>query len=158
MWSSVVLEKLFFPQVIKKFLALYVTRSFITAFARALHLSPFWARAIQSKPPILFLKLFSYVFPSTPLSSKWYHSFRFQNQNPAFPSPLSYAIYIPLPYYSPEFITRLVFGNATAVAQWLKCCTTNRKLAGSIPAGFSGFFHWRKILPIALWPWGRLSL
>ena len=28
----------------------------------------------------------------------------------------------------------------TAVAQWLKCCTTNRKVAGSIPVGVSGFF------------------
>jgi len=26
----------------------------------------------------------------------------------------------------------------TAVAQWLRCCATNRKVAGSIPAG--GFF------------------
>jgi len=28
----------------------------------------------------------------------------------------------------------------TAVAQWLRCCATNRKDAGSIPAGVSGFF------------------
>ena len=30
----------------------------------------------------------------------------------------------------------------TAVAQWLRCCFTNRKVAGSIPAGVSviGFF------------------
>jgi len=26
----------------------------------------------------------------------------------------------------------------TAVAQWLRCCATNRKVAGSIPAGFIG--------------------
>jgi len=26
-----------------------------------------------------------------------------------------------------------------AVAQWLRCCATNRKFAGSIPAGVSGF-------------------
>jgi len=37
-------------------------------------------------------------------------------------------------------------------------CTTNRKVAGSIPAGVIGIFHWHKILPIALWLWGRLSL
>ena len=28
----------------------------------------------------------------------------------------------------------------TAVAQWLRCCATNRKVAGSIPAGVNGFF------------------
>jgi len=28
----------------------------------------------------------------------------------------------------------------TAVAQWLRCCTTNRKVVLSIPAGVSGFF------------------
>ena len=31
------------------------------------------------------------------------------------------------------------FGRGTAVAQWLKCCATNHKVAGSIPAGVSGF-------------------
>ena len=29
----------------------------------------------------------------------------------------------------------------TAVAQWLRCCATNRKVVGSIPAGVSGLFH-----------------
>ena len=28
----------------------------------------------------------------------------------------------------------------TAVAQWLRCCVTNRKVAGSISAGVSGIF------------------
>ena len=28
----------------------------------------------------------------------------------------------------------------TTVAQWLRCFATNRKFAGSIPAGVSGFF------------------
>jgi len=27
------------------------------------------------------------------------------------------------------------------VAQWLRCYATNRKVAGSIPAGFIGIFH-----------------
>ena len=32
------------------------------------------------------------------------------------------------------------FIPGTAVAQWLRCCATNRKVAGLIPAGVSGFF------------------
>ena len=34
----------------------------------------------------------------------------------------------------------LLFGLGTAVAQWLRCCATHRKVAGSIPACVSGFF------------------
>ena len=30
----------------------------------------------------------------------------------------------------------------TAVAQWLRCCVTNRKVAGSIPDGVFGIFRW----------------
>ena len=30
--------------------------------------------------------------------------------------------------------------KGTAVAQWLRCCATNRKIACSIPAGVIGFF------------------
>ena len=37
----------------------------------------------------------------------------------------------------------------TAVAQWLRCCATNRKVAGSLP-------DW--CLWIALCPWGRQHL
>jgi len=65
-------------------------------------------------------------------------------------------------------IFTFVFGNTlltcysinmgTAVAQWLRICATNRKVAGSIPVGVIGIFHWHKILQIALWPWSRLSL
>ena len=28
----------------------------------------------------------------------------------------------------------------TAVAQWIRCCATDRNVTGSIPAGVSGFF------------------
>ena len=30
--------------------------------------------------------------------------------------------------------------GGTAVARWLRCCATNRKVAGSIPASVNGFF------------------
>ena len=30
--------------------------------------------------------------------------------------------------------------KGTAVAQWLRCCATNRKVAGWIPASVSGFY------------------
>ena len=36
------------------------------------------------------------------------------------------------------FVTTISIG--TAVAQWLRFSATNRKVAGSIPAGVSGFF------------------
>ena len=29
----------------------------------------------------------------------------------------------------------VIFVTVTAVAQWLRCCATNRKVAGSIPGG-----------------------
>jgi len=45
-----------------------------------------------------------------------------------------------------------------AVAQWLRCCATNWKVAGSIAAGVTEIFCWHKILPIALWPRDWLSL
>jgi len=54
-------------------------------------------------------------------------------------------------------LSRVQCGVGTAVAQWLRCCATNQKVAGSIPDGVIGIFHWHKILPIALWPWSRHS-
>ena len=41
--------------------------------------------------------------------------------------------------HSPPYFTALK-PHLTAVAQRLRCWATNRKVAGSIPAGFSGFF------------------
>jgi len=46
--SRVLLVKLTFSQVVKKFPALYGTRWFINAFTRAHYLSLSWARSIQS--------------------------------------------------------------------------------------------------------------
>ena len=38
-------------------------------------------------------------------------------------------------------ISSFVWHWETAVAQWLMCCVTNRKVAGSIPDGVIGIFH-----------------
>ena len=51
-----------------------------------------------------------------------------------------------------------ILTGGTMVTQWLRCCAANRKVIGLIPAGVTGIFHRHKILPIALWPQGRLSL
>jgi len=70
----------------------------------------------------------------------------------------------------PEFCTPLKQGGpwldtflisqrkSIAVAQWLRCCAINRKVAGSIRVGVIENFHWYKILPIVLWPCGWPSL
>ena len=39
-----------------------------------------------------------------------------------------------------DFCTDFIFWG-TALAQWLRCCATNRKVAGSIPGGVIGIFH-----------------
>ena len=39
-----------------------------------------------------------------------------------------------------EILLVLIQHYYIAVAQWLRCCATNQKVAGSIPAGVSGFF------------------
>jgi len=43
-------------------------------------------------------------------------------------------------YYYYISILCLYNGGGPAVAQWLRCCGTNRKVAASIPVGVSGFF------------------
>jgi len=47
-WCRFLLEKLTGLQLVKKFLALYGTRKFITALTRVRHLSLSWASPIQS--------------------------------------------------------------------------------------------------------------
>ena len=38
----------------------------------------------------------------------------------------------------------VLYDKGTAVAQWLRYCATNRKVAGSIPAGVIGIFIYIK--------------
>ena len=37
-------------------------------------------------------------------------------------------------------VVKVLCYSGTAVAQWLRCCATNRKVAVSIRAGVNGFF------------------
>jgi hypothetical protein len=57
------------------------------------------------------------------------------------------AFSVKLLFCSSEFI--LLFKHSplrqgTALAQWLSYCVTNKKVAGSIPDGVIGIFHWHK--------------
>ena len=48
-----------------------------------------------------------------------------------------------LPVYSVAavlYLQSVLHVMGTAVAQWLRCCATNRKVVASIPAGVIGFF------------------
>ena len=42
--------------------------------------------------------------------------------------------------HSEKLLLQIQLFWGTAVAQWLMCCAKNRKVAGSITAGVSGFF------------------
>ena len=44
-------------------------------------------------------------------------------------------------YKTVMYFRKYIFIVGTAVAQWLRCCATNRKVAGSIPDGVIGMFH-----------------
>ena len=45
---------------------------------------------------------------------------------------------------------RLKVSAGTAVAQWLRCCATNRKVAGSIADGVIGIFHSDRTMALGL--------
>jgi len=50
-WNRILLDKLTSSQWVKKFLAFYGTRRFITAFTSARHLSLSWANSTHLMPP-----------------------------------------------------------------------------------------------------------
>jgi len=51
-----------------------------------------------------------------------------------------YVLFFRFNYISLRF-SSLYMAVETAVAQWLRCCAANRKVAGSIPNGVNGIFH-----------------
>ena len=57
--------------------------------------------------------------------------------------PTGITSYSPPPTLPPSFSFSSSPTNyqGTAVAQWLRYCATNRKVAGSIPDGVIGIFH-----------------
>ena len=94
--SRVFLEKLTGPHLVKKFPPFYGTWKFITLFTRpptCPYLDP-----DQFIPCSLvhFLNVhFNIILPSMPLSSRWYTSLRYPNQNPVCTSPLPHMCYVP---------------------------------------------------------------
>ena len=78
--GAVLLQKLTLPQLVQKFTALYERLNFITAFARARHLSLSWARPIQSSFPYPISWSFVLILPSHLRSFKLSLSLRFRHQ------------------------------------------------------------------------------
>jgi len=67
MWlgSRVFLEKMTGSQLVNKFPTVYWIRKYCTAFTTARHISLFWARSIQSMPPIARLEEPVWYYPPT---------------------------------------------------------------------------------------------
>ena len=55
---------------------------------------------------------------------------------------MCYSLWYNAPTMLPAEYTVTEYIGGTAVAQWLRCCATNRKVGGSIPDGVIGIFHW----------------
>jgi len=112
--GAVLLEKLTGSQLVTKFSAFYGTRSFITAFTSARHLSLSWARYIQSMapPPTNFIKPHQHIIlPSSLGSSKWSFSPRFQHQNPVYTTPLPIRATCLAHLFLLDLITRTILGE-----------------------------------------------
>jgi len=104
-WSRVLVEKLPGSQPVKKFLAFYGTRRFITAVTSCpptvpilSHIDPVHVVTYH------FLEIhFNIILPSTPGSSKLSLSLRFPHQTPVWISILPQTYYMPRPPYSSRF-------------------------------------------------------
>jgi hypothetical protein len=89
-------------------------------------------------PPSHFLKIRLYIIlPSMPGSPKWFLSLRFPHQNPVHAYPLPGTRYMLRQSQSSRFYQPQNIGWGVQ-----RHCTSNRKVAGSIPNGVIGIFHW----------------
>ena len=143
-WSKIILQKLTDSQLVNKFPAFCGIWRFIIAFTSTRHLSLSIARSIQSMPhsnswrSIVILS--SHLGLGLPSGS-------FSQVSPPKPCMhLSSSPYVP--HAPPSWRTQEHFNFymcavlRTALAQWLRCCATNRNVAGSIPDGVIGIFYW----------------
>ena len=87
-------------------------------------------------PTSLFLKIhLNIILPATPGSSKWSLSLRFPHQNPVWTCWIDCTMFELQNYRYRSWNTRC--------CSWLKHCATRRKVAGSIPGGFTEISHWQ---------------
>ena len=86
------------------------------------------------------------IHPSTPRSPQWSLSLWFPHQHPIRPpSPHPYAPHAqPISFFSilspAQYWVVYKDKLGTAAAQWLRCCATNWKIGGSIPASVIEIF------------------
>ena len=111
-WSRVLLEKLTGLQLVKKFLAFYGTRRFITALTSSRYLTLSWPSSIHT-PISEFLKIrLNIILSSTTGSPKWSLFLRFPHQNPVYASLLPHTHYISPPHLILlDVITWTIFGE-----------------------------------------------
>ena len=87
----------------------------IAVFTKSYQWNPFRLLIYEFSPyPLLLYSNFHNIFHSKPRPVKWLLPLRFSEHN---------------------FVCMYMWGSA--IAQWLRCWATNRKVVGSIPAGFS---------------------
>jgi len=94
-WSTVLLEKLTGPQLLKKFPTFYGSRRFITAFTCVHHLSLSSARSIKPILPSHLKIHLNIILPTMPGSHRWSLTLRFPHQNPVYTSPPPYLLHAP---------------------------------------------------------------
>ena len=82
--------------------------------------------------------LYSICIQFVPITSSFKRLYNDQAFSKTCLSPLVTGIF---DVYSENYKKRANVIWGTAVAQWLRCCATNRKVAGSIPAGVIGIFQ-----------------